>query len=82
MKRNIALTALSAVIVLGTASAVLAKDSYGTRGGYQVETSRDIQRQEQDIRQLILKQYGPAGSSYASGVSPARTHRVSHERDR
>ena len=68
--------ALAAVLILGSASAALARGSYGGP----VQTWQDIARDRQDIQNQIQRLYhtGNPASAYGYVVSPKHTHRASH----
>jgi hypothetical protein len=79
MLRMIGLTGLSAAIVLGSASAVLATERYFGPRSYQVQTWQDIERDRQEIQRQIQIEYhlGKAGSTEACVVSPR--HHPAHK---
>jgi hypothetical protein len=75
MIRTIGATALSAAIVLGSASAVLGTErEFGPRS-YKAQTWQDIERDRQEIQRQIQIEYhlGKAGST-ESYVEPPKHH--------
>jgi hypothetical protein len=83
MIRTIGATALSAAIVLGSASAVLGTERYFEPRSYQVQTWQDIERDRQEIQRQIQIQYhlGKAGSTEAYVVPPKHHHLRKPRRD-
>jgi hypothetical protein len=83
MLRTIGFTALSAAIVLGSASAALGTERYFGPRSYRVQTWQDIERDRQEIQRQIQLEYhlGKAGSTEAYVEPPKHHHAHKPRRD-